>query len=192
MQATYRLYPIIAVALLAAASIWLERLSRGPESVTAPSASSAPDFIADQTRIVGFGKDGSPRYALVAERMTHYPDTDITRVEHPRLEIASGDRLLEIRANQGEVAPGGERIDFAGKVEAKREGSPGQAGMTFAAEQLAVWPDEHRAESTVPVRLTQGQTTALANGLRADNLFGTLDLIGQARVNIPRRQGNTP
>ncbi|PKO55900.1 MAG: LPS export ABC transporter periplasmic protein LptC [Betaproteobacteria bacterium HGW-Betaproteobacteria-21] len=192
MQATYRLYPIIAVALLAAASIWLERLTREPDSVAAPSANTAPDFIAEQTRIVGFGKDGRQRYALVAERMTHYPDTDITQVEHPRLEITSGERLLEIRANQGEVSAGGERVDFSGKVEAQREGDPGQVGMTFAAEQLAVWPEEHRAESTVPVRLTQGQTTALANGLRADNLFGTLDLIGQARVNIPRRQGNTP
>lgn len=192
MQATYRLYPIVAVALLAAGSIWLERLTREPETRADQSDRRGPDFIADQTRIVGFGKDGSRRYALVAERMTHFPDTDVTKVEHPRLEIASGQRLLKIRADQGEVSAGGERVDFSGAVDAQREGSSGEPAMTFASERLAVWPDEHRAETTAPVRLTQGLTTAHANGLQADNLFGTLDLIGQARVNIPRRQGNTP
>lgn len=192
MQATYRLYPIIAVALLAAASIWLERLSREPDTAPERGTSTVADFVAEQTRIVGFGKDGSQRYALVSDRMTHFPGADITDVERPRLEIASGEQLLNVSADRGEVSARGERVDFTGNVEAQRTGSPGQPGITFASERLAVWPDEHRAETTAPVRLTQGPTTALANGLRADNLFGTLDLIGKARVNIPRRQGKTP
>lgn len=191
MQATYRLYPIIALALLAAGSIWLERLSREQESTPDRSTGNGPDFIAEQTRIVGYAKDGSRSYALVSERMTHFPTTDVTEVERPRLELVSSDRLVTIQSDRGEVSPGGERVDFAGKVEAQRQGSAGQAGINFASERLTVWPDEHRAETTAPVRLTQGQTTALANGLRADNLFGTLDLIGKARVNIPRRQRNT-
>lgn len=192
MLATDRLYPIIAVALLAAGSIWLERLSREQESTPDRSAGSGPDFIAEQTRIVGFAKDGSRSYALVSERMTHFPNTDITEVERPRLELVSSDRLLTIQSDRGEVSPGGERADFVGNVEAQRQGSTGQADIRFVSERLTVWPDKHRAESTAPVRLTQGQTTALAHGLRADNLFGTLDLIGKARVTIPRRQGNTP
>lgn len=192
MQATYRLYPLIAVALLAAASIWLERLSRGPDATPERSSNTVPDFIAEQTRIVGFGKDGDQRYALESDRMTHFPGADITHVERPRLELVSGESLLSVNADHGEVSSGGERVDFTGNVDAQRTGRPGQSGITFASERLTVWPDEHRAETTVPVRLTQGPTTALANSLRADNLFGTLDLIGKARVTIPRRQGNTP
>lgn len=191
MRASYRLYPIIAVALLAAASVWLERLSREPEAAPVSGMRNAPDFVAEQTRIVGFGKDGSQRYSLIAERMTHYPDTDITLVDQPRIELSSGARDMKIRAEHGEVSPGGERIDFSGKVEALREGDSGEPATTFVSERLSVWPDDHRAETTAPVVLTRGTTTARANGLQANELFGTLVLAGQARVTIPRRKGNT-
>lgn len=190
MLSSHRIYPVVAVALLAAGSIWLERLTREPEVRAPVSDRTAPDFIAEQTRIVGFGKDGQPRFALVSDKLTHYPHTDITIVDQPRLELDSNGRTLEIRAERGEVSPGGERVDFAGQVEGRRQGGQGEAPMTFASEELSVWPDEHRAESDDAVKLTQGLTTAHADGLRADNLFGTLDLIGNAKVNIPRSKGS--
>ncbi|MCK9258659.1 MAG: LPS export ABC transporter periplasmic protein LptC [Azoarcus sp.] len=189
MQSAYRIYPVLALALLAGASVWLERLTRAPADAAAPVQNTAPDFIANQTRITGFGKDGSQRYVLLADELTHFPQSGITQLERPRLEILTGSRKMEITANTGEVSAEGEQVDFHGQVIAVREGGPGQDTMHFASEKLTVWPEDHRAESTAPVKLTQGLTTAEALGLRADNLFGTLDLVGQARVNIPRRQG---
>ena len=58
--------------------------------------------------------------------------------------------------------------------------------MTFASETLTVWPEDERAETRDPVVLTQGVSTAHANGLKSDNLFGTLDLLGSVRVHMPR------
>lgn len=192
MQSAYRIYPVLALALLAGASIWLERLTRAPVADVTSAQSSAPDFIANQTRITGYGKDGTERYVLLSDQLTHLPQSGVTQLDRPRLEILSGSRRMEITANTGEVSAEGERVDFQGQVRAEREGNPGQDMMRFASEKLTVWPEDHRAESTAPVKLTQGLTTAEALGLRADNLFGTLDLIGQARVNIPRRQGKNP
>lgn len=191
MQSVHRIYPVLALALLAGASIWLERLTRAPIAGPAQIQSQAPDFIATKSSIVGFGKDGTQRYILFADTLTHLPHSGITELERPRLEILSGARKLEITSNKGKVSAQGERVDFMGDVVAERDGAAGQSAMRFVSEQLAVWPDDHRAESTVPVKLTQGLTTAEALGLQANNLFGTLDLIGKARVNIPRRQGNT-
>lgn len=190
MRASYRLYPLIALGLLAGASIWLERLSRVDETRPIAISGDTPDFIAENTRIVGFGQDGKQRYALVADRLTHLPASDRTLVDAPRLELDNQGRRLTIHATSGEVASGAERVDFRGDVVAWRAAAPGGSEMTFRSEHLTVWPDDHRAETQQALKLTQGATTAEALGMRADNLFGTLDLIGQARVQIPRRQGS--
>lgn len=187
MQAAYRLYPVIALALLAGASLWLERITRVTEPTAASVARSGPDFVAEGTRIVGFGKDGGKRYELVATQLAHYPGDDTTHLEQPNLNMLSDGRMMSLRAPEAVVSPGGERVDLRGGVRAERDGDQGPAAMTFTSERLTVWPEEHRAATDAPVRITQGRTTATALGMQADNLFGSLDLIGNAKVHMPRR-----
>ncbi|ANQ83930.1 hypothetical protein dqs_0862 [Azoarcus olearius] len=190
MQAAYRLYPVIALALLAGASVWLERVSRNDTPAAAPAQQTGPDFIAEQTRLIGFGKDGNIRYELVSERSAHFPQGDITRIALPRLVMFSEGRATRVTAAQGEVSPGGERVDLSGAVRVRRGGDGNGSELALDSETLSVWPDDHRAESQSPVSLVHGRNTAQAQGMRADNLFGTLELIGQARVRLPRRQEN--
>ncbi|QDF95916.1 LPS export ABC transporter periplasmic protein LptC [Azoarcus sp. DD4] len=190
MQTAYRLYPVIALALLAGASVWLERVSRDEAPSTVARQQTGPDFVAEQARIVGFGADGSQRYELDSERIAHFPQGDITRVALPRLVLTSEGRATRITAAQGEVSPGGERVDLSGSVRVRRGGDGNGSDLSLDTETLSLWPDDHRAESQSPVSLVQGRNTAQALGLRANNLFGTLELIGQARVHLPRRQGN--
>ena len=64
---TWRLYPVMALAVLAGASAWLERITRVDDAVLA-TGQSGPDFIAHDTRVVGFGADGRQRYELVAPK----------------------------------------------------------------------------------------------------------------------------
>ncbi len=184
----HNLYPVIALALLAAATVWLERITRVAEAPAAALAADKPDFTADHTRILGFGEDGRQRYELVADRLIHFPVSDITALEQPRLLMYSEGREVRLDSVSGEVSPGGEQVDLAGDVHVWRSGDPGRSETTFASEKLRVWPDENRAETDTPVVLTQGETRATALGMRADNLFGVFDLLGDVKVNMPRRQ----
>jgi len=185
-----RLYPVLALALLAAGTVWLERVSRVDDPAAANTQRSGPDFIAEQTRILGFGSDGRQRYELVSERLTHYPQDDTTKLEQPRLTMQSEGRQLRLTSAEADVSPGGERVDMSGEVRGRRESGADRPEITFASEKLTVWPDDHRAATDTPVVLTQGQSTATARGLRADNLFGNLTLIGDAKVTMPRRPRN--
>ncbi len=184
----HNLYPVIALALLAGATVWLERITRVEEPQAAATRQDDPDFIADDARILGFGDDGGQRYELVTERLSHFPDGDITRLRLPRLRMNTEGREVRLTAVEGEVSPGGERVDLSGDVQAWRSGDASRAETTFSSEQLTIWPDENRAETRAPVILTQGATRATAQGMRADNLFGQFDLSGDVRVSMPRQK----
>ncbi len=191
MQIGYRLYPLIALTLIAGASVWLERITRVDELPGGSAPRTGPDFTADNTRIVGYGATGAERYELIAERLSHFPASDVTRLEKPRLRMRSEGSETNITAAQAEVSPGGERVDLSGDVRVRRPAGAGGEALTLDSETLTVWPDSHRAQTDSPVVLTRGSTRADALGLRADNLFGTLDLIGKVKVHMPRRQGQS-
>jgi len=123
---TWRLYPVLALTLLAGASIWLERATRSEEQASTRTQ-SGPDFIATQTRVIGFAEDGSLRYELLAERLEHDPHDDVTRLQQPRLHLHSAQRETRISAQRADVSPGGERVDLAGEVHVRRSGTASEA-----------------------------------------------------------------
>lgn len=181
-----QLYPLVALLALAGATVWLERITRDDDPRPAAEVRRDPDFTAEHIRLVSFDAEGRQRYELFADRVVNYPFSGITELERPRLRYDTSGRELRINAAAGEVSKNGEEVLLTGEVRAARAGTPESPPMTFASESLRLWPDDERAESRDPVVLTQGGTTAHAKGLKSDNLFGTLDLLGDVTVNMPR------
>lgn len=188
-----RLYPILALAALAAATVWLERATRSPDPRPIAAVREHPDFIGEDVHLSRFDDAGQLHYTLVASRVWHYPLGDITEFEHPRLRYETDDGLVRAFADHGESHEGGEVIYLRGNAEIYRDAHGDRPDTTLLSDSLTLWPDEQRAASDDPVVLTQGRTVSFGNAMRADNLFGTLELIGNARVIIPpRRTGATP
>jgi lipopolysaccharide export system protein LptC len=190
MQASYRLYPLIALGVLAGASYWLEQATRVDEPDGENAVRTTPDFVAGQAHIVGYGKDGAARYRLDAETIAHFPAGDTIQLQQPRLLLRAEGSETQVAAERAEVSAGGEQIDFSGAVRVRRTAVGEEAPLTLASETLTVWPETHRARSDSPVDLAQGRGTASALGLRADNLFGTLELVGKVRAQLPAPHGS--
>ena len=186
----YRIYPLVIAALLAAGAIWLERATRSPEPTAEVAPSQTPDFIARTVHIVGFAKDGKLYYTLESPYLVHLSSTDSTRIERPELHLFTQGRRMQINADHGEVGPKGERVDFTDNVEAEREGDSHDPPLHLSSQQLTVWPQEQRAVSNVPVRITQGETRASANKLEADSVFGEMKLSGKVRMHLPHTKRN--
>ena len=190
----YRFYPLVIAALLAAGAIWLERATRIPEPAAHVTANQTPDFIADMVRITGFAQDGKLRYTLDSPRIIHLPTTDSTHVDQPRLLLIDQGRHMRVSADHGEVSPKGERVDFTDNVEADREGAPPDSPLRLSSASLTVWPQEQRAVSDVPVRITQGKTRIDGNHFEADNVFGAMKLSGKVQMRLtpaPRNRRNS-
>lgn len=186
------LYPLVGLLVVAGATTWLERITGGEDARPATQTRRDPDFTAEQTRLISFDRNGRQHYELLADRVTHYPQPGTSVLDRPRLRYNADGRELHIIANTGEVLNEGEQVHLSGEVRAQRAAAAGSPAMTFASESLDVWPDGERAETRDAVVLTQGTSTAHADGLRSDNIFGTLELIGNARVVFPRTNRTTP
>ena len=182
------LYPIIVLAVLAGATVWLERSTRDEQVATrtAPPIGE-PDFIAEGARLVSFDATGAQAYELIARLVTHYPRMELSLLENPRLEMQQDGRQARIEAHSGEVRSRGEEVFLKGEVNVWREGIEAEADLILTSETLTVWPRDQRAASDDPVTITQGSNLARGNALRADNLFGTLELQGQASLQMQAR-----
>ncbi len=185
-----RLYPILALAALAGATLWLERATRSDEPRTSTEVRQFPDFMGEEIRLTRFDAQGQRVYELLADTVIHYPAGDVTELVQPRLRYETTDGELRVNANWGESREGGETLFLVGEVEVFRDGIDGGPDMTLTSDTLTVWPDDQRAETDDPVVLTQGVNVAVGNAMRADNLFGTLQLIGDAKVTMPRPPKN--
>lgn len=186
-----RIYPIIALALLAAVTLWIERVTRAPAE-TPRIDRSDPDFIGERIRMTAYNTEGQPRYELIAERIVHYPMSDVTDFEQPRLRYQSSEGDIRIRADNGESGPSVERVLLHGDVVVTREAIGENPPLSLETATLTLWPDTQRAMTDAPVVLKHGNIVANGNGLRADNLVGTFDLVGDTRVQMPSSKRNRP
>lgn len=187
-----RLYPVIALAALAGATLWLERVTTVDDARPAAQTRTDPDFIGERIHLVSFDDSGAQRYELDADRITHYPQNDINELLQPRIRYEHPGGTLHITANSGESSMAGSQVYFSGDVKVVRAGVQGRQTMTLASNTLQLWPDEQRAETTDPVVLTQGDTIAHANAMKADNLIESIQLLGNAKVHMPRTSRTRP
>lgn len=186
-----RIYPILALALLAAATFWLERITRMPES-TPRVVRTNPDFIGDGIRMTSFNASGQRHYELLADQVVHYPQSDVTDFERPRLSYQSNEGELRISADRGESTANTEVVHLAGNVVVFREGAGENPDLSMNSDTLMYWPDDQRAFTDDPVVLKHGNISAHGNGLRADNLSGMLELVGDTKVTMPSSKRNRP
>lgn len=187
-----RLYPIIVLTALAGGTWWLERVTDSELAPAAAEIRQEPDFIAENSRTIRFDATGKQRYELLADKVTHYPATNISELDEPRLRYDMDQRVLHVTSRYGEVRRDGEEVFLSGDVSVVRKGLPDEQSLTLDSPTLTVWPDTQQAATDDPVVLTQGGTVARGDAMRADNLFGTLKLLGSTSIHMPPSSSSTP
>lgn len=186
MQTMYRIYPIIALTVLAGLTFWLERSTRAPDDLRRSGLSHAPDFMAENTSTRRFDKQGALRVEMAAAKVTHYPVEGRADMQTVSMRFTRPDQRVNVRAQTGTAWETEERVDLAGQVEVERE-RPNFPLSTLRTEAMQVWPRDEKMRSLSPVTLTQAQNQITATRMEADNLFGTATFTGNVHMQYQRK-----
>lgn len=182
----HRLFPVIALGVLAAVTLWLERVSRPVEQLRPVAASTGPDMVVESFSVHRFDPAGRLQYELSARTMRHFPLDGRTDLDEPKLRFYGTDRTSHASAATGSVSANGERVLLEGNVIVVREAVAGKPQGEIRTESLIVWPDTEKVESATPVAYREGTNTVTAATLSADNLRGSLQLGGGVKATFSR------
>lgn len=176
------LFPLIAIALFAILTFWLDaRVSESARSAQ-KSTQPAPDHFLEKFTIQRTAIDGRIESVMVGVRATHFPTTQTTIIEQPRYQNEpAGKPKIEIDAARAvlksqSVKGGVEQVDFSGKVVARQAASEGREAVTYESELLTVFPKTQLAQTDSQARIVSGDRVMVSQGLR---------------VNAEKKQGET-
>lgn len=185
--------PALLLAALAGLTYWLDQAVQ-PEAQHENSPKD-PDFLAEDFQVTRMNPAGTPRYAVRAKRLVHYPGDNSTTLDFPEFTHFDPETApLTMRADQGQVAHNGEEAFFNGNVVVRRHAYADQKEMTLQTSYLHVIPDRDLAKTDREVTVTSGNSVVRSVGLEFNNATRHLKLLSQVRgtFETPAKQSQMP
>lgn len=177
MMRVAMLLPLLALGLLVAFTFWLERLVQSDEGGRGRAPDNEPDVIIERFSASTMGKDGSLRFVLSAERMSHVPAGDTARLEKVSLQANAPDQpRINASAKGGMVSDGGDRVVMEGDVVVTAEATSKAPAWRLTAERLVVEPQKHLATSDSAVQFESRDMTMSAAKLALNTQTRVLNL----------------
>jgi lipopolysaccharide export system protein LptC len=164
------LLPLGILLVLLALTAWLRYATESPEPGRDGKHRHDPDFIITDARGHKLDGTGQLLYTLTATKLSHYPDDDSTELLKPQLVyLQPGRPAVSISAGHGLASSRAERIDLRQAVELRRAASASEEELVAETDQLTLLPDEEKAFTASPVRITEGKSWLQGVGLQVDH-----------------------
>jgi lipopolysaccharide export system protein LptC len=182
-------FSLIVLALLAALTLWIDRVVIPPGPKRDGSTRHDPDYIVSNFAIHRTAPDGNLRYVLSGIDMRHYPDNDTTDVVKPIFQefFADGKPPVNATGERGQISPNGENVYFMDNVNVVRAATPQRGELTLRTEFLHAIPDQGILKTDKPVTILQAPRTVIhATGMELDNKAHILTLKGRVKAHFER------
>ena len=183
---SHSLFPVIVLTLLAAVSVWLDRVTQQEPVAKTDKTRHEADFSADKITLHRFDPTGKVQYILVADSMLHYADDESSELKNPRLNYLNRPEPVWVESRFASVNKDGTTVVLTDEVLVRRAAHAGKPESTLRTEQMTVWPEDEKMRADKPVTLTQGQTVINAERMESDNIIGEVRLQGQVRGTLYR------
>lgn len=184
----YKIYPLLALGVFAAATSWLDRIAQPPDTLRREAASASPDMTVEQFTLQRFDQKGHQQFIFSAAGMRHFAVPDRTEIEQPALVFLGRDAPVNARALRGTVSEDGETVHLAGDVVVTRAADSRRKAAELRTEALTVWPETERVVGEVTVHYAEGPNRITAGNFSADNLDDTLQLGGGIHATLTRSE----
>jgi lipopolysaccharide export system protein LptC len=177
------LFPLMAMALFALLTFWLDARISASSQDRKKSTPTAPDHFMQDFKIEKTSPEGVIDQTLFGKRATHFPNNHTTVVETPKfrsnvvgkppMQVDAADAVLL----NDPTKKGIDRIDFSGKVVAVQGATPGRDPIRYESESLTVFPKTQRATTQATTKTVSGERVMVTQGIDvdADNQTGKTD-----------------
>ena len=189
--------PVILMGLLALGTYWLARNTPGvalPGGTPKPPTHEA-DYFLRGFSVKSFDPTGRLRTEIHGTEARHYPDTDTTEIDQPRIRSYDGKGALTVATGKKAISNGdATQVQLIGDAVVTRQpaAAPGkpQPTLEIRGEFLHFFVDKERITSDRPVTLRRDDTVFQADQLEYDNLERVLEMRGRVRGTLqPRGNG---
>lgn len=182
------LFPIFFAAILAFISYWVQVSVENESEKRGNKFSNSPDYFLTNFKTTQTESDGSIRFILSANEMTHFAQDDTTRLKKP-LFVRYKNNLpsSQIEGGVGLVSTDGEEVQIIDNVRVARLETETKPKMELFTDQLTVLPHKDQAFTKRPVRITQDPKTIVnAIGMKYDKKNGIMTLLEKVRVHYEK------
>ncbi|MDG1204497.1 MAG: LPS export ABC transporter periplasmic protein LptC [Pseudomonadales bacterium] len=136
-------------------------------------AKNDPDLYMLKANILQYNNQGTKQHRIKADRLTHFPLTDITTLVEPNIMLYPTERRPEpwdITSRHGRLLPQvqvrDEVVELWDHVLAIRNNSNGNF-IQIQTESLTVYPDKDYAETNQKVFIDENSGRTIAGGMKA-------------------------
>jgi len=141
---------------------------------------TGPDAFVDGMHLDIMDSSGKLSYRVTADHMTHYPDTDQLKLQHPLIDLQQRNgNTWRISATSGEALDSGDLMKLLGRVDIHRSGVSGP--LQVRTRDVLVKPEQAYATTDSPATITAPGIRVDAVGLEADLDNDTLELHNRVR-----------
>ena len=180
-------FPLALLAALAALTFWLERVTQPRDRSQAGIVRHDPDYIVDGLSARRMDHVGRVKHTLLARKMTHYPDDDVTLLVEPKfVTYAEGRAPVSVTSRQARVSGNGEHVYFEDNVRVVRAPQGNESELTVETNYLHVIPDQNLASTDRPVTIRNAAIVIAASGLELNIETRVLNLQGRVRGTFVR------
>ena len=186
------LFPLVLLAVLAAVTFWLDRVIRPPENPGASAVRHDPDYIVDGLSAVRMDEQGRVKHTLRAQKMTHFPENDVTVLVQPRfVTYGEGRAPVTVTSRDAHMSGNGDNVYFENDVRVVRAPIANQTELVLETSYLHVIPDDNIAKTNRPVTIRNAAAVVNASGLELNSETRVLKLQGRVK-GIYHRTGPGP
>jgi len=147
---------------------------------------SEPDLYMINATITQFDKLGQLRHRIRADKFTHYPLTDITRLLKPHVILYNeSDPPWQIESLEGRILPteNNDIVELWDEVFAKQKNSDGQF-IHIRTDFLTIIPADDYAETDQIVTINDNNATTTAAGMVAHFNPGRFQFFSKNRQRV--------
>ena len=186
--------PVILMGVMALGTYWL---ARNTPDFSAPGAprqlTHEPDYFMRGFSVKSFDPAGRLKSEIHGKEARHFPDTDTTEIDLPRIRTFSQEGLLTVATAQKALsnADASEVKLFGDAVVTREAVSQAQSAATpkleIRSDFLHLFTQAERVKSHKPVTIRRGADEFKADSFEYNHLDRVLELKGRVRGQIGPR-----